>query len=152
MTRSTRKLDYRGITIQCAGIETQSTVGATPAPEIATVSWAVTAGATNVCIFTGTIKDSLGNTITDPRALTVYLSEDANGLSYSADSYSTGAAITDGTGGEILADKIFHVTTGVDGVFAISITDTGEPADQYAVAVLGNGDLAVSAASGTTWG
>lgn len=120
---------------------------------IADVEWAVAAGGANVCVFTGTIKDAAGNTIAAIRELDVYISEDATGIGVSADSYSTGAAITDGTGTEIVAEKVFKVQTGADGVFAISITDSGTPADQYGVAVIpATGELAVSAASAALWG
>lgn len=120
--------------------------------QVASVSWAVTAGASNICIMTGTIKDAAGATIAAVRNLLVYISEAATGIGVTADSYSTGAAITDGTGAELVAEKVFLVQTGVDGVFAISITDAAKPADQYGVAVLPNGSMSISAASAALWG
>lgn len=120
--------------------------------QVASVSWAVAAGAANVCVMTGTIKDAAGATITAVRNLIVYISEASTGIGVSADSYSTGAAITDGTGSELIAEKVFLVQSGTDGVFAISITDTAKPADQYGVAVLPNGKHSVSAASAALWG
>lgn len=120
--------------------------------QVASVSWAVAAGTSNVCVMTGTIKDAAGETITGVRNLIVYISEAATGIGVSADSYSTGAALSDGTGVALVANKVFLVQTGVDGVFAISITDTNTPADQYGVAVLPNGQHSVSAASAALWG
>lgn len=120
--------------------------------QVASVSWAVTAGASDICIMTGTIKDAAGTTIAGVRNLLVYISEAANGIGVSADSYSTGAAISDGTGTALVANKVFLVQTGTDGVFAISITDTSTPADQYGVAILPNGSASVSAASAALWG
>lgn len=119
---------------------------------VASVSWAVTAGAANICIMTGTIKDAAGATIAAVRNLTVYISEAATGIGVTADSYSTGAALSDGTGTALVANKVFLVQTGTDGVFAISITDTAKPADQYGVAILPNGSMSISAASAALWG
>lgn len=120
--------------------------------QVASVSWAVTAGAANVCIMTGTIKDAAGATIAGVRNLLVYISEATTGIGVTADSYSTGASITDGTGAALVTDKVFLVQTGTDGVFAISITATAKPADQYGVAILPNGTASVSAASAALWG
>ena len=119
---------------------------------VASVSWAVTAGAANICILTGTIKDAAGATIAAVRNLMVYISEAATGIGITADSYSTGAALSDGTGAALVANKVFLVQTGTDGVFAISITDTAKPADQFGVAILPNGAMSSSAASGVLWG
>lgn len=119
---------------------------------VASVSWAVTAGAANICILTGTIKDAAGATIAAVRNLMVYISEAATGIGVTADSYSTGAALSDGTGAALVANKVFLVQTGTDGVFAISITDTAKPADQYGVAILPNGSMSISAASAALWG
>lgn len=119
---------------------------------VASVSWAVTAGAANICILTGTIKDAAGATIAAVRNLIVYISEAATGIGVTADSYSTGAALSDGTGSALVANKVFLVQTGTDGIFAISITDTAKPADQYGVAILPNGSMSISAASAALWG
>lgn len=120
--------------------------------QVASVSWSVTAGGANICILSGTIKDAAGETISAVRNLIVYISELATGAGVSADSYSTGAAITTGTGAELVAEKVFLVQTTAAGAFAISITDTAKPADQYGVAILPNGKHSVSAASAALWG
>lgn len=121
---------------------------------VASVSWAVAAGAANVCIFTGTLKDAAGATIAESRVIDLYISEAATGIGISADSYSTGASITTGT--QLIAftaNKAWRINTHTDGTFAISITDTGNPADQYAVAIGPlTGELSVSAASAANWG
>lgn len=121
---------------------------------VASVSWAVAAGATNVCILTGTLKDAAGATIAASRPIDVYISEVATGIGITADSYSTGASIITGT--ELIAltaNKAWRINTHTDGTFAISITDTGQPADQYAVAIIPTtGKLSISAASGANWG
>lgn len=122
--------------------------------KVASISWAVTAGAANICIGTFTLKDEAGATLAGRRLVRVYIAEDANGDSVTADSYSTGASVTDGTSiAAVVANKVFDVLTGPDGVGAISITDTGKPADQYFVAVNPvTGAPHVSAASGVLWG
>jgi hypothetical protein len=121
---------------------------------VASVSWAVAAGASNICILTGTIKDAAGVTIAASRPLLVYISEAATGIGITADTYSTGAAITTGTQLVALtASKAWLINTHTDGTFAISITDTAKPADQYAAAVnWTTGQLSVSAASAALWG
>ena len=121
---------------------------------VASVSWAVTAGATNVCVLTGTLKDAAGATIAASRPLFVYISEASTGIGITADAYSTGASVTTGTQLVALtANKAWLINTHTDGTFAISITDTGVPADQYAVALsTTTGALSVSAASAALWG
>jgi hypothetical protein len=64
---------------------------------VASVSWAVAAGAANVCHLTGTLKDAAGATIAASRPLFLYISEAATGIGITADTYSTGASITVGT-------------------------------------------------------
>lgn len=121
---------------------------------IASVSFSVAAGASNICILTGTIKDRAGNTIAGVRELEVYISEAATGVGVTADTYSTGASITTGTlVATLTANKAWRLLTNSSGVFAISITDTAKPADQYLVAVNPvTRDLSVSAASAALWG
>jgi hypothetical protein len=121
---------------------------------VASVSWAVTAGAANICILTGTIKDAAGATIAASRPLLIYISEASTGIGITADSYSTGAAITTGTSLVALtANKAWLINTHTNGTFAISITDTAKPADQRAVAInWTTGQLSISAASGVLWG
>lgn len=119
-----------------------------------TVSWAVTAGASNVCILTGTVKDAAGATIAETHVLDVYISEAATGIGITADAYSTGASVSTGT--QIIAqtaNKAWTLITTAGGVFAISITDTAKPADQYGVVVNPkSGKVIVSAASAALWG
>lgn len=121
---------------------------------IGSVTFAVAAGAANVCVITGTIKDAGGATIAGVRALDVYISEASTGIGITADAYSTGAAITTGT--IIVADvanKVWKLLTHTDGTFAISITDSAKPADQRLVAVNPISQaLHVSAASAALWG
>lgn len=121
---------------------------------VASISWSVAAGASNICILTGTIKDAAGSTVAASRPLVVYLSEAATGIGVSADSYSTGASITTGTQLVALtANKAWLINTHTDGTFAVSITDTNTPANQYAVALATTtGQLSISEASGTNWG
>jgi hypothetical protein len=118
------------------------------------VTWAVTAGAANVCILTGTVKNAAGTAVSAVHILDVYLSTAADGSVISATSYSTGASIT--TGAAIVtqtANKAWRVATNSSGVFAISITATGKPATEYAVAVIPRSSRAsVSAASAALWG
>jgi hypothetical protein len=121
---------------------------------VASVSWVVTAGASNICIFTGTLKDAAGVTIAASRPILLYISEAATGIGITADSYSTGAAISTGTQLIALtANKAWLINTHTNGTFAISITDTAKPADQYAVAInWTTGQLSISAASAALWG
>jgi hypothetical protein len=121
---------------------------------IATISIVPTAGAANVCIFTGTLKDADGATIAARKAIRIYISEAATGVGISADTYSTGASVT--TGSVVVtetANKVWEILTHSDGTFAVSITDTAKPADQYLVAITPlTGGVNVSAASGVLWG
>ncbi len=121
---------------------------------VASVSWVVTAGASNICIMTGTIKDAAGATIAASRPIDLYISEAATGIGITADTYSTGAAITVGT--QLIAftaNKAWRINTHTNGTFAISITDTAKPADQYGVAIVSTtGQLSISAASAALWG
>ncbi len=121
---------------------------------IASVSFAVAAGTTNVCVFTGTIKDADGATIAAVKALRVYLSTSAAGAGVSATSYSTGATVTTGTTlVTVSANKVFDVLTNASGVFAVSITASGKPATEYCCAVAPiTGTVSVSAASAALWG
>lgn len=120
---------------------------------VASVSWAVAAGAANVCVFTGTLKDAAGATIAASRPILVYISEAATGIGITADTYSTGASVTTGTQLVALtANKAWLINTHTNGTFAISITDTAKPADQYAVAIDPQFQLSVSAASAALWG
>ena len=121
--------------------------------QVASVSWAVAAGASNVCHLTGTLKDAAGATIAASRPLFVYISEAATGIGITADTYSTGASITTGTQLIALtANKAWLINTHTDGTFRIAITDTAKPADQYAVAIDPQGQLNISAASAALWG
>ncbi len=121
---------------------------------IASISIVPAAGAANVCVFTGTLKDADGATIAARKAIRVYISEAATGVGVSADTYSTGASVT--TGSVVLtetANKVWDILTHTDGTFAISITDTAKPADQYVVAITPlTGNVNVSAASALLWG
>jgi hypothetical protein len=121
---------------------------------IASVTFVVAAGAANVCVLTGTIKDADGATIASRKALRVYISEAATGAGVSADSYSTGASVTTGSiVATVTANKVWDILTHSDGTFAISITDTAKPVDQYLVAITPiTGGVNVSAASAALWG
>ena len=118
------------------------------------VTWAVTAGAANICILTGTVKNAAGTAVAAVHLLDVYLSTQSDGSVISATSYSTGASIPTGAAiGTWTANKFWTVATNSSGVFAISITATGKPATEYAVALNPRNMRAnVSAASGVLWG
>lgn len=154
----------KNLTVSASQINTivNQTTGQTPSDAevnvldgaIASISWAVAAGASNVCVMTGTIKDADGATIAAVKALRVYLSTSATGAGVSATSYSTGASITTGTTlATITANKVFDILTHTDGTFAISITASGKPATEYGVAITPlTGAVNVSAASAALWG
>lgn len=121
---------------------------------VASVSWSVAAGAANICIMTGTLKDAAGVTIAASRPLDIYISAAATGIGVSGTSYSTGASITTGTSNiAFTANKAWRINTHTNGTFAISITATGKPATEYGVAIVPTtGKLSISAASGVLWG
>lgn len=121
---------------------------------VASVSFAVTAGASNICIITGTIKDAAGATIAASRPLLIYITEASTGIGITGDTYSTGAAVTTGTALIALtANKAWLINTHTNGTFAISITDTAKPVDQRLAALdFTTGQLSVSAASAALWG
>lgn len=118
------------------------------------VTWSVAAGAANVCVLTGTVKNAAGAAVAAVHILDVYLSTDSGGANVSGTSYSTGASVT--TGAAIVtqtANKAWRIATNASGVFAISITATGKPATEYAVAVIPRSSRpSVSAASAALWG
>lgn len=118
------------------------------------VTWAVAAGAANICILTGTVKNAAGVAVAAVHVLDVYLSTQPDGSVISATSYSTGAAIT--TGAAIVAltaNKAWKVATDATGKVSISITATGKPATEYACAVMPRSlRPSVSAASAALWG
>jgi hypothetical protein len=100
-----------------------------------------------------TVKDAGGDTVAAVHALEFWMSEDDGGVGLTADTYSgdltasTGAILS-----ALTAKKHWTVATADTGIFAATLVDSANPADQY-VAVkkpLGSG-VVVSEVSGTNW-
>ncbi len=118
------------------------------------ITFSVAAGATNVCVISGQVKDASGAALAGVREIEVYMSTSATGENVSATSYSTGAAVTTGTQIVALsANKVWRLLTDNTGAFAISITASGKPATERVVAILPTtGVPQISAVSGTAFG
>lgn len=117
-------------------------------------------GGANEWDFTVTMKDAAGTTVTGIQYFMLWISEAATGIGTTGDTYSSGLAAATGTildygGGGATATPtgVIHCLTHTDGTFTGTITDSGTPADQYAVVKepVGPG-IVVSDASGTDWG
>lgn len=120
----------------------------------ATVTVAIAASATTDGMdITITAKDAASATLDAVHNLEVWMSEDSTGIGLTADTYSgdltatTGAVLT-----ALTAKKHWSVVTAASGIFAATLVDSANPADQY-VAVRNpfNGKVVVSAVSGTNW-
>jgi hypothetical protein len=118
------------------------------------VTIALAAGAANGMLITVTAVDGNGATVAAVHELELWMSEDATGIGFTADTYSgtlvasTGSPLT-----TLTAKKHFTLVTAATGIFAGTLTDTAKPADQYvAVRKPVGATLKVSTASGTSWG
>ena len=89
------------------------------------------------------VKDANGVNLTEPVALTAYLSDDADGSSVTSSAPDTVAIGTDGLAIPLVADKVFQLVTEDDGHLDLDITEDGS-ATWYLVIVLPNGKLAIS--------
>ena len=104
---------------------------------------------------TATAVDYNGAPIAGVRVFDLYMSEDANGIGLTGDTYS-GSLTAVATYGAVLSTlttkKHFRCATNANGVFKGTLVDSANPADQYAVACNpAGGAVAVSAVSGTNW-
>lgn len=99
-----------------------------------------------------TCKDPAGDTYADAVGFEWWISESAAGVGLTGDTYS--GAVTAGTGAiltALTAKKHFLAVTAATGIFVATAVDSANPADQYVVVKLPNGDLVVSEVSGTNW-
>ena len=119
-----------------------------------TATIALAAGATNSIDATITMKDMAGATVTGVQQVEVFITESATGaLGLTADAAS--GALTASTGvvlTALTAKKHIRAVTDTNGVLVLNLVDSAKPADQYFAVVRPFGSLAVSAASGTSWG
>lgn len=102
---------------------------------------------------TVSVKDHRGLAVTERKLLHLFMSENATGGGLTADAYSgdltatAGAILT-----ALTAKKHWAVVTDATGVFAATLVDTANPADQYVV--IGGPDISgvvLSPISGTNW-
>ena len=118
------------------------------------VSIALAASATTDGMdITITVEDGLGNTIAAVHQLEVYMSEAATGAGLTADTYSGDLTATTGSIQEtVTSKKHWRVQTAATGIFAATLVDSGNPADQYVVVKDPNSSgVFVSEVSGTNW-
>jgi len=102
--------------------------------------------ATNVINVAIQLKDKAGNDLAVRASLLAYLSDDANGDSIAATAPDGGVAIgTDGLAIELIADKVFLLTSESDGDIDLDIEESG--ADTfYLILVMPDGTLQASGA------
>lgn len=100
-----------------------------------------------------TVRDGRGAAVAAVHVLDFYMSESSAGVGLTADTYSgdltatTGAILTAWT-----AKKHWRVNTAATGIFAATLVDSANPADQYVVVKKPvSAGVTVSAVSGTNW-
>lgn len=138
---------------------TASSVVITPISELdkvngATVTIGLAASATTDGMdITITVKDAAGQTVAAVHQLEIWMSENSGGAGLTGDAYSgdltatTGAILSAHT-----AKKHWSVATAASGIFAATLVDSANPADQYVAAKEPRGaKVVVSAVSGTNW-
>lgn len=119
-----------------------------------TVTVAIAASSTTDGMdITITVKDAGGDTVAAVHNLEVWMSEDANGIGLTGDTYS--GDLTAGTGAILsahTAKKHWSVATAATGIFVATLVASANPADQY-VAVRSpiGGTVVMSEVSGTNW-
>lgn len=122
-----------------------------PATEV-TVALAASATTDGMDI-TITMKDSSGATVAAAHAIEFWMSENANCIGLTADTYS--GTLTAGTGSILTAftaKKHVSLVTAATGIAVLTLVDSANPADQYAcVKNPWNGLTVPSAVSGTNW-
>ena len=100
-----------------------------------------------------TVVDAAGATVAAAHNLEIWMSEAVTGLGLTADTYSGDLTATTGTiFVEHVAKKHWTVQTAATGIFAGTLVDSANPADQYVtVKKPVGGAFSVSAASGVNW-
>jgi hypothetical protein len=111
---------------------------------VADVEFSVGAEDGNAIVVTCQFKDANGDDCVGHMAAMAYLSDadDGDGVTATGPD-GTIAVVTDGSISEIVADKVFLITSEDDGDFAVSIGEAGA-ATWYLTVILPNGKLAVS--------
>lgn len=109
--------------------------------------------ATDGMDITITVQDSEGNTRAGTYSFDVWISEDENGAGLTGDTYSGDVTVV--TGAELVehtSKKYFSIATATTGIAVMRAVASANPTDQY-VCVRNpfNGQVAISAASGTNW-
>lgn len=136
------------------GQTTEIVIDGQELPVIDTVTIAIAASATTDGMdITVTVKDGRGNTVAGVFELEMWMSEAATGIGLTADAYSGDLTATTGAIlSALTAKKHWKVVTAATGIFAATLVDTANPADQYVVVAKPmTGRLIVSAVSGTNW-
>lgn len=130
----------------------QLKVGAYEGPVSITIDIAASSTTDGMDI-TVTVLDQDGVALAAVFILDLYMSESAAGIGVTADTYSgdltasVGAILS-----ALTAKKHWRVATAATGIFTATLVDSGNPADQYAVAVHPTtGQVALSVISGANW-
>jgi len=127
-------------------------VGAQPVAHSIAIALAASATTDGMDI-TVTVKDADGKAISGIQTLILYMSESNSGAGITGDTYS--GALTATTGAILVSwegKNAYLVATGAGGVFAATLVDDANPADQYVVVIHPlSGRPVVSAVSGTKW-
>lgn len=142
-------LKLAGVAVTANAAEINALDGAATSVTIALAA----SGTTDGMQITITAVDAAGDTVAAVHALDVWISEDANGIGLTGDSFS--GTLTAGTGAILTAftaKKHVRVVTAATGIAVLTLVDSANPTDQYVAcrAPLGSG-VVVSAASGTNW-
>lgn len=108
-----------------------------PGGEAPYISITTASGASNVCTVTVTIKDSAEETVPEPMILDIWLSDEADGAGFSAETPS--GEIVAVTGTDVTAytrTKVcWEIMTATNGIYTGSFTDTGVPTAGYYLCV-----------------
>ncbi len=92
------------------------------------------------------LKDAAGNDLAARGSILAYLSDDANGDSVAVTAPDGGVAIgTDGLAIELVAEKVFLMTSESDGDIDLNITESGTDT-WYLILVMPDGTLVASGA------
>lgn len=115
----------------------------------ASVTFAVAAGAANVCEVAVTVKDAAGAALAAPFLLDLWLSDAATGIGLTATTAS-GAVAAKAASGQDMAilttKKALRIQTLGTGIYVLSITDTAKTGFFVAAQIPGTPRIAISAA------
>ena len=120
-------------------------------PTSVTITWAA-GNATDEAEVTIQFYDKNSVAFSGAVVFDFWISEASTGLGLTADTYSGDVTVQTGTElAESVSKKSFRVLTNASGQAVMSLVDSGNPSDQYAVVSLPTGQITVSDVSGSNW-